>query len=181
MSAKTSEFLLDWYREVDGIRTFRDSEIVELYRRLLAEGGAHVFRDGSVPDAAAFLRMAKATGTAFLVAHVRGRRAGVCWLNRFQGRWAQCNFFIFREFWGPDAAALGRWTLRELLHARAADGDYLFDMLVGVTPADNPCAVAFALRCGWSRCGVLPRGSFNAGTGASSPAVLLTATREALQ
>lgn len=177
----SQEFLLDWYREIDGIRTYRDSEILELYRRLAAEGGAHVFRDGSVKDEAAFLRMAKAPGTAFLVAHVRGRRAGVCWLNRFQGRFAQCNFFVFREFWGKDAKALGSWCLRKILSARTRDGDYLFDMLVGITPADNPAAVAFALRCGWVRRGVLPKGAFDAATGVSSPAVLTTATREELR
>ena len=176
-----TDFYMDLYAEVDGIRTYRDAEILELYRRLVAEGGAHVFRDGSVKDETAFLHMAKAQGTAFFVAYVRGEIAGVVWLNRFQGRFAQCDFFTFKKFWGADAKGLGRWCLRSLLDMRAADGAYWLDMLVGVTPADNPSAVAFALRCGWKRRGVLPRGAFDAAAGVSSPAVLTTATREELQ
>lgn len=168
------------YAAVDGIRTFRDSEIAELYERLLAEGGAHVFRDGTVASAAEFLRMAKAPGVVLYVAYVRGKLAGVVWLNRFQARFAQCSFFVFREFWGRAALGLGRHCLRELLHARDAEGRHHLDMLVGITPADNRAAVGFALRCGWRRRGVLPWGVYDAASGASAPAVLTTATREEL-
>lgn len=177
MNGETDFFMLP-YTAVDGIRTYRDSEILELYARLMDEGGEHVFRDGTVNSAADFLRMAQGPQVAFYVAHVRGVVAGVAWLNRFQARFAQCSFFVFRQFWGADALGLGRHCLRELLHARDASGRHHLDMLVGLTPADNRAAIGFALRCGWKRRGLLPFGIYNAAAGVSSPAVLTTATRD---
>jgi len=174
-----AEFCMLPYASLDGIRTYRDSEILELYERLLNEGGEHVFRDGSVKSAVDFLCMAKGPQVAFYVAYVRGVVAGVVWLNRFQARFAQCSFFVFRQFWGADALGLGRHCLRELLHARDAEGRHHLDMLIGLTPADNRAAISFALRCGWKRRGLLPYGIYNAAAGISSPAVLTTATRDA--
>lgn len=166
------------YGKVDGIRTYRDSEIMELYRRAMAESGPQMFRDGGVKDEAGFLRMVKAQGVAFHVAYVRGKVAGCVWLNRFHDRLAQVHFFIFREFWGEDATGLGRHCLRELIHKRCGDEGYWLDMLLGLTPADNPLAVRFAKKCGWKQACVLPFGMYDAAAGASIPAVLSIVTRE---
>lgn len=173
-----NEFRMSPYVEVDGVPSYKDSEILELYRRVVAEGCAHVFRDRSITGEGAFLRMAKAPHTAFYVAYVRGETAGCVWLNRFQARFAQANFFTFSQFWGQDALDLGRHCLRELITMRGDDGAFILDMLVGITPADNPLAVAFALKCGWKRRGLLPFGAYDAEAGASLPAVLTTVTRE---
>ncbi|MBI5520202.1 MAG: GNAT family N-acetyltransferase [Desulfovibrio sp.] len=176
-----SDYCMLAYAEVDGVRTFRDTQIWEFHERLLAEGGAHVFRDGSIRDGEAFLRMAKDPSVAFFVAYVQGKVAGVVWLNRRQARWAQCSYFTFREFWGVHATGLGRHCLRELLHLRDGSKKFMLDMLLGLTPVDNRAAVLFALRCGWKRQGVLPCGVFDAATGESQPAVIFTATRGDLQ
>lgn len=164
------------YTEADGIRTFRDSDIRGLFERCMAEGGAHVFRDGSIPDAEAFLRTAKSA--VFYVLYARGKEAGAVWLNRFQGRFAQLHFFIFKKFWGKDALGLGRHVLREVLHARTKAGDYVLDMVLGIVPENNRAAVAYTQRCGGRRNGRLPFGCLDAGSGASGPAVVITVTRE---
>lgn len=173
-----SDFEMVPFGEVDGIRTYKDSEILELYRRVMAESGAQMFRDRSIADGPAFLRMAKAQGTAFHVAYVRGQVAGCVWLTHFHDRLAQVHFFIFREFWGQDASGLGQHCLRELIHKRCNDGEYWLDMLLGLTPADNRLAVRFAKKCGWKQLCELPYGTFNADTGKSSPAILSAVTRE---
>jgi hypothetical protein len=166
------------YGEVDGVRNHRDSEIRALFERVVQEGGGHVFRDGTIPDAAAFIRVARMPSVAFYVLYVRGEVAGACWLNRFQCRFAQLHFFAFRKFWGRDALGLGRHVLRELLYMTVPDGGYLLDMLLGIVPADNRFAVAFTQRCGGKLAGVLPRGSLDAAKGRSGPAVIITVTRE---
>lgn len=177
--SEVQEYMLVSYAKVDGIRTYPDSEIRALYTRLVDEGGGHVFRDGSVRDAEGFVRMAKAT--PFFVLYVRGKIAGAVWLNRFQSRFAQCHYFIFREFWGESATGLCRYCQREILTQRREDGEYCLDMMLGLIPADNRLAVAYALRCGWRNSGVLPFGSYCARTGASGPAVVVTISREGLQ
>lgn len=176
-----SDYCMLAYAEIDGVRNFRDTQILALHDRLLAEGGAHVFRDGSIRDGQDFLRMAKDPSVAFFVAYVQGQVAGAVWLNRRQARWAQCSYFTFREFWGLHATGLGRHCLSELLNMRACSKEFMLDMLLGITPVDNRSAVRFALRCGWKRQGVLPCGVFDAATGKSQPAFIFTATREDLQ
>lgn len=166
------------YTTVDGIPNYRNSEISALYERAVAEGAGHVFRDGTIRNAEAFACLAQGTGVAFFVLYVRGQQAGVCWLNRFQGRFAQLHFFTFQAFWGKDALGLGRYVLHTLLYMTTAEGDYLLDMVVGLVPAGNRLAVSYAQRCGGRRAGVLPLGSLDAATGRSGPAVVITVTRE---
>lgn len=175
-----NEFEMVPYGKVDGIRTYKDSEILGLYTRVMVESGAQMFRDGSIKDGQAFLRMAKSAGVAFHVAYVRGKLAGCVWLTGFQDRLAQVHFCVFREFWGKDALGLGRHCLRELIHKTCTDGEYWLDMLLGLTPADNPLALRFAKMCGWKQACVLPCGMYDAKERKSFPVILSVVTREDL-
>ncbi|MGE4551898.1 MAG: hypothetical protein AB7D57_02235 [Desulfovibrionaceae bacterium] len=165
------------YAEVDGVRNVPDSFVAGLYERVLAEGGAHVFRDGSIPTAAAFVRMARQTGTAFYLLFVRGEPAGALWLNRFECRFARLHHFVFREFWGPDTLKLARYCMGEIFAMADETGRPLLDGLMGSTPADNRLALSLTLRCGFKRVGVLPFGAYDAATQTSGPAVLTAMTR----
>ena len=163
------------YITIDGIPTFKDSDIISFYDRMVKDGTADdVFQDGSIRSAENFLDAMKGPNNFLIVAHWQGEPAGVMLANRFQGRFAQNHFCAFSEFWGNRDIILqcGRYGSLYMLDNLG------LDMLMGLVPASNQRAIAAVVASGGKIIGELPKGSFNVRTGKSEPTVILSYTRE---
>ncbi len=100
------------YTEVDGIKTFRDSDILDLYGRMVKDGTADtVFYEGTVSTREEFLASIKNRGTLLFILKVDDKIVGFTWLNRFENRTAHNHFVAFSEVWGKETVEIGKETL----------------------------------------------------------------------
>lgn len=169
------------YTVVDGVPTLPDSAVMELFLRMEEEGSLDMaFSGGEVRTPEEFLLVMKQPGNSLFVLLLRDEPVGFFWLNGFEGRMARVHFCLFKRVWGPGSMILGRKILDYSLNLRGANGEYLLDVLLGVTPEKNRLACRFAKRSGMTPLGVLPAGAFNARQGCSGPALVSWATRDGL-
>ena len=163
------------YMTVDGVPTFKDSDIIEFYNRMVKDKTAElVFQDGSISSADEFLNTMRGPGCFLAVVYWQGEPVALGWANRFQGKVAQVHFCTFSEFWGerPIIPECGRRTCIYLMDALELDG------LFGLVPEKNKKAIAVTVEAGGKIIGKLPMGSYNKYTGKSETAVILSYTRE---
>lgn len=156
-----AKYSLQTYCEVDGVRTMRDSRILGIFDRLVSQGDLRkVFYDGVIGNRETFLRSMKHGDNALYLVMAGELEVGVCWLNGWKQRTAQVHFCFFREAIKAkvDTVAIGRWMLRELLTIEGQNGEYLLDVLLGGTPANNRLALHYLKRCGWTVAGVVGDG-----------------------
>lgn len=119
---------------------------------------------------------------SWVIAH-KGEIAGVLYLSDFEGKRAYSHFFCLptettrSRFRLPVPVAIGRYALAGALWDRK-NGEFIVDVLVGVTPATNKPAVKLALRCGGEAVGRIPGMCFSAELGRNVPGVLTHATRD---
>jgi len=170
------------YCEVDGIRTLKDSQVKNLFKRMQADGTSEiVFLDGSIKSATEFLNAFKYNQSSLLyIVYYEGVEAAIFWLTRPQSRWAQFNFCIFKEYWGDKAHEIAAYVLKTVITMKDEDG-YLFDALLGVISSRNSYAVKFAINCGWTPIGVFKNGIWNYKEKKSEDAVLVSFDRRCLK
>ena len=163
------------YIHIDGVPTFKDSDIMSFYDRMVKDGTADdVFQDGSIRSAENFLDAMKGPNNFLIVGHWQCEPAGVMWANRFQSKFAQNHFCAFSEFWGNPNILLqcGRYGSLYMLEHLG------LDMIMGLVPSYNKRAIKIVVASGGKIIGELPKGSFNIRTGKSEPTVVLSYTRE---
>jgi len=168
------------YCKQDGIRTFRDSDVMGFYDRM-EKDGTHkiVFYAGHINSRESFLRYMKDPGTLLYVLIIDNDIVGVTWLDGIEDKSAFDHFCIFSEFWGQDTVALGK-TVLKMLTCTQYEGEYVFDLFKGMVPAWNQRAVDFAVACGGVNLGVVPNGIWNEGKKKSEDAVFIYYTREVM-
>lgn len=138
------------------------------------------FYDGTVRTAHDFVADLTRPGTLPFLVLWEGLPAGVTWLNSIEGRAVRGHFCLFRQVWGRKRTVpIGRGIFETLLTLRDGRG-FFFDVVLGLTPADNPFSWRLALACGARKVGVIPNGIYLAATGSSADAVLTATTRESL-
>lgn len=156
--------------------------VQDIYERIRREGTANrVFYDGSIQSAEAFVELIFQSGTLPFLVFLRGEPAAFIWVNGVEGRAGRGHFVLFRNAWGREQSrCVGRFMFAWLLSQKDADG-YLFDVIVGVTPASNVLARKWVLECGAEQVGVLPYFAFMARTGTTEDAIITAATRDSLR
>lgn len=156
--------------------------VQDIYERMRREGTANrVFYDGSIQSTEAFEELIFRSGTLPFLVFLRGEPAAFIWVNGVEGRAGRGHFVLFRNAWGREQSrCLGRFMFAWLLTRKDADG-YLFDVIVGVTPASNALARKWVLECGAEQVGVLPSFAFMARTETTEDAIITAATRESLR
>ena len=163
------------YLEFDGIRTFRDSDIMELYTRMEKDGTAPtVFSDGAINNADEFLAIMKNGNNMLYVIFVDGERSGVIWLNRFEARFARCHWCLFSNQWGEHSVEIGRYTLQTIIRDKAPDGSYFQDMLMGIIPSSNKRAIEYCEKCGGTIQGEIPFAALSEGKSVSGTVIYYT-------
>lgn len=166
------------YYENDGMRTFRDSDIMALYDRMVQDNTAGaVFSTGDIKNRVDFLRYMKDPGTLLYVLEVDGEVVAVTWLDRREHKSAFNHFCVFSSFWGKDTIGLGKAALTQLINMADQNG-YVFDVFLGMVPASNERAIAFAQACGGVNLGTIPYGVYDAAQGCQVDAVSIYYTRE---
>jgi ribosomal protein L20 len=170
------------YCEVDGIQTFRDSEILGFYDRMVKAGTAEtVFTDGKINNREDWLRAMKSPENfLYVVYDVDKEAVALFWLNRVEIKKARLHYSGFFKGWKKGSVKIGRQILEILMGKKNSDNDgYLFDMLTGLTPSSNKLAIKYMRLCGWKIIGELPFGTWNHKAQKSEPAVISYYTREA--
>jgi len=166
------------YTAVDGIMTATDSSMVELFDRTVEEGLLNkVFYDGEILDAQSFLRFVKAPGNLFYVVFDGLEAVAYTWLSHLESRAARIHFCVFKRHHGLNAIDIGKFVLRKLVELKSSGGEYIFDVLIGLTPNNNKLALRFAQSCGFKICGVVPNAVFNSISGKSEDATVSWYTR----
>lgn len=166
------------YAVVDGVPSFKDSEIAGWFERLEKENLARwAFFGGALLSGAELVRFVKTAGIFTFTVWAGGAGAaemvGFFWLDRFVQRACFLHHVIFRKFHGAEATAIGVFVLSEVLRLGMAD------TILGLTPANNPLAVRYARRIGMQPAGRLPNIFYDAYANQSVDGILTYTTREA--
>ena len=107
-----------------------------------ATAGA-VFCDGSVTDADEFCEMMSAGHVhPFCIRH-HGELGALIWLTNLEGKMCRGHFVVFKKFWGI-ARYFGSFAVETLLNEKYEDGNYCFDVIVGMIPKINTKAINVA-------------------------------------
>lgn len=169
------------YTELDGIRTFNDTVIKDLYRRMVEEGTAkRVFFDGSVSNEEAFLNMFKHNPENHLfVIKTDGEPAAIAWLNGVRNYTATAHFCLFKRVWGKKGIEVGKRAIQFFLNMKDWDGRYYHDVITGLTPSCNRLAVRWIQKIGMKILGEIPNVIWDAENQESVPGVISYITREA--
>lgn len=165
------------YCEIDGIRTFSDTEIYNLYEKMLLES-KNIFIDGSVKSPDDFLTLFKYGGHNLYVINYKDDTAAFAFLNHFDNKTAQIHFCIFKKYWGTIGTSLGRELLKNVLTIKDRDDKTYLDVLIGIVPLENKHANRYAIRVGGKRVGYIPNLIWNEEHQQSEGATLFYFLRE---
>jgi len=166
------------YCEIDGVRTFTDSEIVDIYNRMKANDTVDgVFIDEQIVSADDFLRVMKYGENHLYLVLDDDRIVAFFWLNRFEGKTARLHFG-FLDLGRKDKVDIGKQCVEEVLALTDNMNEYVFDMLIGVTPISNKAACKYVQAVGLKKIGVLPFGVYNRFTRKSEAAMIGYLSRE---
>lgn len=169
------------YCEVDGIATFTNSEILGFYDQMVRIGVADtVFSDGQINSREEWLRTAKQPENFLFIVYVGEEVVGVAWLNRVEAKKARFHYCMFYNGWKKGSVEIGRQVLEILTSKKTPKGEYLFDMLTGLTPSSNKRAIRYMKKCNWKVVGEMPFGTWNHSTQESEPAIVSYYVREAV-
>ena len=141
------------YIEVDGIRTFTDSFIEDLYIRTINENLGYIFCEGDIDSSQTFLRLMKSGYNQLYVIFYDNDLAGYIWLNMFESKTARAHFCYFRKFWGKPATEIGKTFLSMCTK--------FLSVLQGLVPVSNKLAIRYCERLGMKRVGIIPRVIWN--------------------
>lgn len=157
---------------------FSDSILCSIYSRIVDERlDSFLFYDRCVVDSQQFVALVKQPDVHFFVLFYYAEPAAVIWLNRAQMRFMQFHFCVFRKFWGKASREFAPKVLSSLVSFKEVGAGYIIDSLVGIVPQQNKLACRFVTH--WGRlAGCLPYGAYNAKTGESEPALIISFTRE---
>lgn len=166
------------YFHVDGVPTFKDSQIMELWHRMEREGTAkRVFYGGTVLSAQDFLAYMKDPENHLWVFVEDGKPVAFFWLNNFEGRTARIHFCAFKAVWGDQARKIGADALKLCLEDRDGEGP-LLDCLIGYTPAKNRLVRRFIREIGMETVGEVPALLFDAQEEQGVKGLIVSCTRE---
>ncbi len=182
MSNSTESVQLIPYTTVDGIRTFKDSQILALYERTIRDSTVKtIFHDGSIASGAEFLNAMKHGNNLLYVVTHMAETVGMLWLNRFKGPTCYAHFTAFSNIWGKDTVAIGRDSMRRILFMESRDQKYVFDLVYGLIPQRNTRAIGWLKMIGMKVVGDIPLAIWDEDAAESMAGTLLYLTREELK
>ena len=130
------------YTKIDGIPTFKDSEIKNLWERVKKEGFAdNLFFDMERMDAKIFLEMADKNWWLFVI-YEGEEICGFTWLTDLRGGKANAHFALFKEWRGKKGVKIIKQVCIDLLNI-GNNNEFLFDVLIGTIPSFNKAACLF--------------------------------------
>ncbi|MBU0481543.1 MAG: hypothetical protein KKG47_10605 [Proteobacteria bacterium] len=152
--------------EKDGQSNFTDQILGQVFRRIVREDTLNkLFYDGSVRNTRDFRKFMRNPENEIFFVNFNGREAGFFWLNHFRQKSFFINYCLYKEFWGEAGLTISNLCIEHLFKRKDADGDFLVDVLLGLTPANNKLAVNFLLQNEMSILGKVPGFLYDSATG----------------
>ncbi len=143
--------------EGNGPANFSDLFLGQVFRRIVREESLHkLFYDGSVRDTRDFRKFIHNPENEIFFVRSHDKEVGFFWLNHFRQKAFFINYCFYREYWGEAALKIGNTCIEHLFTGKDPDGDFLVDVLLGLTPANNKLAVSFLLKSGMTILGKIP-------------------------
>ena len=138
------------YIEIDGTWTFTDTEIKSYFYYMQQEKTAKkVFHGGAVKDSSQFLTYLKSPANhTIIIINEERQPIMLAWLNGVEDKRAWFSFNVFKNFWGKksiEAICLARDYWMNMQDNR---GQFIFNVLMGVTPSNNRLALRMMKLCG---------------------------------
>jgi len=171
------------YTKVDGIPTFRNSELSTIYTRAFEEGwGLAMFDDGIIKEAEGFVEHVTSPTVMFWGVLHEDELMGFCYINRIEKTHGHLHFGFFKKWWGryPEIMEAGRKAMETLL-VQEFNGKPLFELLLGVYPAWNKHVLAYVHRQGAKTVTHIPNLVWSESKGYSVPGTIVSITREDLK
>lgn len=148
------DFKLYPYCEIDGVHTFHDSEIKELYYKMLSDKD-NIYRDNCITNADDFLKHMKYEA-ALYVGYYGDEAFGFIYLDHFEAKTARAHFYVFKAFRGrPENIEVSKSILRTIFDAKY-NGVFLYNTLIGLIPSDNKIGRHFLKKLGGIILGIIP-------------------------
>lgn len=166
-----------------------DNDTLERIYDLVVESGhqAQVFYDCRCSNHDEFFKVMVNPDMHYWALYYEGNLSGFAWLNGRVGKSAFAHFCMFKNVYGRSrdgvskSVELGRFVVAHWLRHTDGKGEYLLDVLIGITPKCNRMALKWIQRIGAVRRGEIPYGAWMEATGKSEDAVLSTITRESTE
>ncbi len=147
----------------DGVPTFRDSEIIDLWVLAVKEKALdYLFLDMPNISVKNFLAFIKQPNVNFFVVLIKKKPAVIIFLTEIQYTKAECHFFYFDGFRGQKAVEIGQYCLDFLINMPFDKNTYIYDIIIGITPVNNIAACQFLSAVGMTIVGVIPNYLYNA-------------------
>ncbi len=147
---------------LDGSPHFSDIHLAQVFRRIVREETvSRVFYDGSIVNTSDFIRFFKNHDREIFFVEHNGREVGFFWLEKFRHKTSFINYCFYREYWGENALHISRVSIDFLFERKDCHGEFLIDMLLGLTPSTNKLAIKFLLKNGMTVLGKMPKMLFD--------------------
>lgn len=143
--------------EKNGQSNFSDKILGQVFRRIVREEIVYkLFYDGSVRNTRDFRKFMRNPENEIFFVKFNGREVGFFWLNHFRQKSFFINYCLYREFLGETALTISNICIDYIFKRTNSDGDFLVDVLLGLTPANNQLAVNFLLKNDMTILGKVP-------------------------
>jgi RimJ/RimL family protein N-acetyltransferase len=142
------------YTSIDGIPTFKDSDIVQMYHWMKKDRTLKtVFYnvDSELLTEIFFIRFWKRQDLKMFVVLSENRVAGLIWLDRIIDSTAMIHINSFKWIWGRSSVSVFRRATCEILTKHG------IDVLIGQIPITNEKAIKFSEKVGFLKCGIIPK------------------------
>jgi hypothetical protein len=143
------------YTELDGIRTFTDSQIMDLYDQMERDGTTRMVYFEERYSREEFLAEMKSGASRLYVVMEEEVPVAIAYLNRFERTSARLHFCVFSRAWGH-TDEVARFVMKSMCGMKDNDGKPLFHVFLGMLPSCNKGAVDFILRNGGKLVGTVP-------------------------
>lgn len=164
------------YCTIDGIPTFKDSEIGYLYTMLEKAGRAKAaFCDGSARSPEEFVQLMKSETNKLWVITVENKIKGITWLNNFRQTTAWGHFAFFKT--ENKTLEIATETMKQLIYMKNND-EFIFSVLMGFVSTKNKIAVEFIKHMGMTIIGKVPNAAFDYYDQKTYDAILFYVARE---
>jgi hypothetical protein len=179
-----SRTTLKSYKAIDGIPTFRDSEVAHLFEKAKEERllPLVMYNVDPATPISAFVRMFTIGGGRLLwLVFYDGKLAGWGWLDDITNRTARSHFCLFR--WVSRAKLseeIGRDMFVELFNLKFRN-EITLQVIRAEMPAFNKPGLWFLENIGLKAIGEIPNAAFRFSTGKFCPMIYLYATRDMLK
>ena len=157
MDGNEKEISLVPYVELNGTRTASDNKMAELFKSVVDQKLLRwVFCEGHVRGPDEFLRVMKDPGNLVVLVVVGETISGFAWLNELRTNRATAHFCFLKDVWGKTAVKAGKQIIDYWFTFTKESGSQMFDVITGLTPANNHKAISFIKRMGFTILGEIP-------------------------